>query len=104
MADRAAQPRSAPRGGRARTLPGRRFEPMTELAFRDRGLASRRFRGHDEAAAERREGGFELFEADGVIAVEDMGDLLRGPAQLLGQLRRVEPGLAHRAVDFELGR
>jgi hypothetical protein len=78
-----------------RALRGKRFEPMTELAFRDRGgLASRPFRGHDEAAAERRECGFELFEADSVVAVEDMGNLLRGPAQFLGQLRRVEPGLA----------
>ena len=43
-----------------RALRGKRFEPMTELAFRDRGgLASRPFRGHDEAAAERRECGFE---------------------------------------------
>src|SRR5436305_7685233 len=61
---------------------------------------SRRFRGHNKAPAER---GFELLEADDVVAVEDMGDLLRGPAQPLSQLRLVEPGLAHRAVKFELG-
>jgi hypothetical protein len=36
------------------------------------------FRAHNEAAAEHRECGFELFEADGVVAVEDMSDLLRG--------------------------
>jgi hypothetical protein len=43
------------------------------------------------------------LEADGVVAVEEMGDLLRGPAQPLSQLRRVEPGIARRAVKFELG-
>jgi hypothetical protein len=32
-----------------------------------------------------------------------MGDLFRRPAQPCGQLRRVEPGLTHRAVEFELG-
>jgi hypothetical protein len=56
-----------------------------------------------EATAERRERGFELFEAGDVVAVEDMGDLFRRPAQPSGQLRRVEPGLTHRAVEFELG-
>jgi hypothetical protein len=38
-----------------------------------------------------------------MVAVEDVGDLLLGPAQPLSQLRLVEPGLAHRAVQLELG-
>jgi len=38
-----------------------------------------------------------------MVTVEDMSDLLRGPAQALSQLRLIEPGLAHRAVEFELG-
>jgi hypothetical protein len=45
-------------------------------------------RGHDQTPAERGERRFELFEADRVIAVEDMGNLLRGPAEPLGQLSR----------------
>ncbi len=61
-----------------------------------------RFEDHHQPTAKRSERGFELFEADDVVAVEDMSDLLRGPAQPLGQLRLVEPGLAHRAVEFEL--
>jgi hypothetical protein len=36
-----------------------------------KGVASHRFRGHDQAAAECRERGLELFEADDVVAVED---------------------------------
>src|ERR1700730_17794505 len=63
---------------------------------------SRWFRGHNEATAKCGERGFELLDADGVVAVQDMSDLLRGPAQPLGQLCLVEPGLAHRAVNFEL--
>ena len=37
-----------------------------------------------------------------MVTVEDVSDLFGGPAQPLGQLRLVKPGLAHRAVHFEL--
>src|ERR1700757_766004 len=61
------------------------------------------FRCDHEPTAERGERRLELFEANDVIAVEDMGDLLLGPAQPLRQLRLVKRGLAHCAVEFELG-
>jgi hypothetical protein len=72
------------------------------LSSRSPLLAYRRLRRHDEATAERAECGFGLLKADGVMAVENVSVIFWGPAQSLSQLRRGEPGSAHRAVDFEL--
>src|SRR5438132_405716 len=65
---------------------------------------SRRFAGHDEAAAERLQRGLDLVEPRGVPAVEQSRHLRGLPAEPFGELFLVEPGGAHRAVGFELGR
>src|SRR5437879_4156005 len=70
---------AAPADGTAARLPDRRGDKARSRAS-DRSC---RFRSHDQTPAERGERRFELFEADGVVAVEDMGHLLRGPSEPL---------------------